>query len=600
MNILTLDFETFFSDDYTLKKMTTEAYVRDERFEALGVGVRTSQGDSFWAPQEDVARVLSEFDLAHSAILAHHAHFDGLILSHHYGIKPKFIYDTLSMARLQLGNHVSVGLESLARHYGLDAKSVPYERFRGKRWADIDPVLRRDLGNGCLHDIELTWNVFQRLSVGFPQSEYQTINLAVRAFTEPKLVGDTAEFGAVWSHEQKYKADLCRELGVTLKDLGSNEVFANLLRAEGIEPEYKQGKNEMIYAFASTDSFMQDYLLQHEDERILMLAEARIAAKSTMDSSRSARLGWMSTRGAMCVYLAPFAAHTTRFGGGDKSNYQNMKRGSPLRKAHKAPVGYTIVKADRSQDECRKLNVLAGQWDVVERFANGVDPYVGIASKFYGRTITKNDPAERGVGKQLELSCGYGAGGPTIKRTAKRGTYGPPVELTDQQGLDARDLYRATHQEVVGYWKQASRMIAALGGTNHRIEWGPMIVDSNVIWLPGAVPIWYHDLHYHTSDSGEQYWRYRDRKGWAKLYGGKLVENIVQALSAVDMRETLIRVFNRTGISYATQEHDAAVWIVPDDLVAPFTQIVQTEMTRAPTWLPDIPLACEITTGRTM
>ncbi len=610
MNILTLDFETYFDDEYTLKKLTTEHYVRDARFEALGCGFHASRGAHPWCAEGEKQwygaealrdGILQTFDWDNTAVLMHHAHFDGLILSHHYGIKPKFILDTLSMARLMLGNHISAGLESLARHYGLEPKSVPYEKMKGKHWADMDPGLRAELATGCLHDIELTWDIFGRLAQGFPQSEYQTINLAVRAFTEPKLLGDLDTFAEVWKYEQKYKADLCAELGVTLKDLGSNEVFANLLRAEGIEPEMKQGKNEMIYAFAATDNFMKDYLLVHDDEWIAMLAEARCSSKSNLDSTRSARLGWMATRGPMCVYLAPFAAHTTRFGGGDKTNYQNFKRGSPLRKAHCAAEGHTVVKADRSQDECRKLNFIAGQWDVIERFAQGIDPYLPIASMFYGREITKADPAERGVGKQLELSCGYGAGGPTIKRTAKRGTYGPPVELTDQQAMDARDLYRATHPAVVAYWAAAGRMISALAGTSQPVEWGCMTVDSNVIWLPGNVPIWYHDLHYHQDEeTGEGNWRYRDRKGWAKLYGGKLTENVIQALSAVDMRESLVRIFNRTGISYANQEHDAAVWIVPNSLVSPFCQVVEQEMTRAPTWLPGIPLACEITTGETM
>ena len=560
----------------------------------------TEPANTYWIGKDELKAELESIDWNNIAVLGHHMHFDALILSHHYGIKPRFIYDTLSMARLQLGNHVSVGLESLSRHYGLQGKTVPYERFRGLHWRDIPAGLRAELGAGCLHDVELTWDIFQRLAAGFPPSEYATIDLAVRAFTEPKLIGDIATFGEVWKYEQKYKADLCAELGVTLKDLGSNEVFADLLRAEGIEPEMKEGKNGPIYAFASTDNFMKDYLLVHHDERIAMLAEARCSSKSNLDSTRSARLGWMATRGPMCVYLAPFAAHTTRFGGGDKTNYQNFKRGSPLRKAHRAAPGYTVVKADRSQDECRKLNFIAGQWDVIERFANGVDPYVGIASKFYGRAITKNDPAERGVGKQLELSCGYGAGGPTIVRTAKRGTYGPPVQLTEQQGLDARDLYRATHPQVVGYWKQASRMIAAIAGTNEPIQWGCMTVDNNVIWLPGNVPIWYHELHYHQDGKGEQYWRYRDRKGWSKLYGGKLTENVIQALSAVDMRESLIRIFNRTGIGYSNQEHDAAVWIVPDNLVDPFVSVVQTEMVRPPSWLPGIPLGVEVSVSGTM
>ena len=166
MNILTLDFETFFDDDYTLKKLTTEHYIRDARFEALGCGVRLADGSTDWWPAEDISAQFEIVDWNNTAVLMHHAHFDGLILSHHYGIKPRFIYDTLSMARLMLGNHVSVGLESLARHFGLSEKSVPYNKFRGKRAADIDPVLMYELGAGCLHDVELTWQIFCKLLRG--------------------------------------------------------------------------------------------------------------------------------------------------------------------------------------------------------------------------------------------------------------------------------------------------------------------------------------------------------------------------------------------------------------------------------------------------
>jgi hypothetical protein len=173
LNILTLDFETFFSDDYTLKKMTTEAYVRDPRFEVLGVGLKFDGYPAKWydyTMDADIGASLpyrfDAVDWNNTAVLMHHAHFDGLILSHHYGIKPKFILDTLSMARLMLGNHISVGLESLARHYGLDPKSVPYDRMRGCHWADMDTGLRAELAAGCLHDVSLTWDIFCRLMRG--------------------------------------------------------------------------------------------------------------------------------------------------------------------------------------------------------------------------------------------------------------------------------------------------------------------------------------------------------------------------------------------------------------------------------------------------
>lgn len=603
MNLLTLDFETYFDDEYTLKKLTTEHYVRDARFEALGVGLRYPEDDgSFtlcWWDAADAKKYLPLIDWANTAVLMHHAQFDGLILSHHYGIKPRFIYDTLSMARLQLGNHLSVGLESLARHYGMASKTVPYDRMHGRRWADMDTGLRTELAAGCLHDIELTWGIFQQLAQGFPAEEYQVIDMTMRMFTEPQLVGDVETFGKVWVHENERKKQLLSDLGVAPGDLQSADKFAALLRAEGIEPETKEGKNGSIPAFARTDDFMQG-LLEHEDERVRTLAEARLGLKSTLDQTRSERLGYMATRGAMPVYLAYCGAHTTRWSGGDKLNWQNMKRGSQLRKGCRAPAGHKIVKADKAQIECRILNYVAEQWDVIERFARGEDPYVGIASKFYGRPITKNDPAERGVGKQLELSCGYGAGGGTIVRTAKRGTYGPPVILTEAQGVEARDLYRSTHPGVVNYWKQAGRIISALAGTSQPIQWGPLTVETGKISCQG-IPIWYPELHFHRDEeSGEDYWRYKTRKGWAKLYGGKLVENVVQFMSRVDMSQSLLRILSRTGIRPAQLEHDAAVWIVPERLVVPFTSVVQEEMTRAPSWLPGIPLGCDVNVGETM
>ena len=295
MNILTLDFETYFDDEYTLKKMTTEAYIRDPRFEALGVGL-VGHGRKEWVEGRFVREALIDYHVDKNAVLMHHAHFDGLILSHHYGIKPKLILDTLSMARLMLGNHISVSLQSLADHYGLAAKSVPYDRMRGRHWADMDSALRAELAQGCLHDVALTWDIFQRLAQGFPAEEYQVIDMTVRMFTEPQLEGDIDALGRIWQDERQRKGMLLSELGVDESTLQSADKFAELLRAKGVEPETKSGKNGPIYAFAATDDFMRD-LLAHEDDDVRLLAETRVAVKSNGAQTRAERLGWMAVRG---------------------------------------------------------------------------------------------------------------------------------------------------------------------------------------------------------------------------------------------------------------------------------------------------------------
>jgi hypothetical protein len=89
-----------------------------------------------------------------------------LILSHHFGLRPKYWLDTLSMARLVVGNHIKKDLGSLAAHYGLAAKSVPYREFKGKHWSDLDAATRSALAAGCLRDVEITWELFCKMMNG--------------------------------------------------------------------------------------------------------------------------------------------------------------------------------------------------------------------------------------------------------------------------------------------------------------------------------------------------------------------------------------------------------------------------------------------------
>lgn len=326
MNIVCLDFETRFDDNYTLKKLTTEGYIRDPRFAALGCAIRDQQRrwidheeyepHTAWIGADDLRRTFEEYDWANTAVVCHHAQFDCFILSHHYGVRPKFIFDTLSMARLVCGNHLSVGLDSLAKHFGLAAKNVPYNLFKGRTWAELSPDVQRAVAAGACHDVSLTWQLFAKLKEQFPDSEYEVIDSTVRFFTEPVLRGDIDLLAKVWEDEENAKALRLEQLNISAADLASAERFAGLLRAEGVDPEKKPGKNGDIYAFAKTDEFMRG-LLEHDNERVRTLAEARLGEKSTLLQTRAETLGWMARRGPMPVYLKMYGAHTTRWSGGD-------------------------------------------------------------------------------------------------------------------------------------------------------------------------------------------------------------------------------------------------------------------------------------------
>lgn len=250
-----------------------------------------------------------------------------------------------------------------------------------------------------------------------------------------------------------------------------------------------------------------------------------------------------------------------------------------------------LGKIDLSQIECRILNTFAGQWDIVEKFRNGVDLYSELASQFYGRPVDKSQPAERGTGKQLELSCGYGAGGPTIVRTARAGTYGPPVHLSDEQGLAARDLYRGTHRDVVKLWRTGDEMLGHLA-SGLTVPWGCVTIHDHRIFHE-ASGLWldFSSLEWHTADDGDSFWRHRVRNGWRKTYGARLIENVIQWLARMKISDALVKI-SALGLRIPLTVHDDVYTLVPAGSEHLFAQAVAIMKEPIP-WLSNCPINCE-------
>ena len=602
--IITLDFETFFSQDYSLTKLTTEAYVRDKRFEPHGCAVRAPGGETAWITPLHLKKFFDSVDWAQVAILCHHAHFDGLILAHYYRVRPRAWLDTLSMARLVHGNHISNSLESLARHYALPCKSVPYNAFKGLHWDELSGLVQNALAQGGQRDVQITYELFTRMLPYVPDQELRLIDLTIRMYTEPVLRGDIDKLKTVELNEIARKHALRDRLGVRDYELQSSECFAQLLRAHGLDFEKKITAKGEAWPFAKTDKFMQEVVLLHDDDDIRALGEARLGIRSTLEQSRAERLAEMARRGPMPVYLAYCGAHTTRWSGGDKVNWQNFKRGSAIRSAIYAPAGYQIVKCDKSQIECRYLNFLAQQWDVVERFRRQEDPYVTIASQAYGETITKpeaDDPryrdlaAKRGTGKQLELSCGYGAGARTIQLTAAKGTYGPPITISIETAEAWKRLYRRTHPQVVEFWGQAELMLRALAEKKD-YNWSIFEAHNGKLRLPNSTYLQYPDLEWFYDANGNGAWRYKSRFGMRRIWGGFLVENVIQAVARVDIAQCWLRL-DSLGYRVVLMEHDALGVLVRNETAERDRAIILEEMRRPPVWCAGIPLDAEATMG---
>jgi hypothetical protein len=414
--LVVLDFETFFADDYTLSRLSTEHYIRDERFQAHGAAIKWSPSvDARWYDEPQLRWVLAQEDWSDVALVAWHAQFDGLILSHQYDVHPKLLICPMAMFRMLHGTWRSAALDKVRGYFGLAPKTTPYNAFRGYHWSEMSTALRQQVAEGCQDEVESIYKLFGMFAKDFPLEEYDVLDETLKMFTEPVLRADRPLLRRIWETEEGAKSTRAANLGIDPAELQSAERFAALLEAEGVEIEYKAGKNGPIPAFAKTDDFMRD-LLDDTDDRVRALAEARLGEKSTIMQTRAATLGWMASRGPLCVYLNYSGAGTLRPSGGDKTNFLNMKRQSPIRRALLAPEGYWLAPIDAAQIECRVLHYLAGGPDepVLQKFRNHEDPYADIATKFYGEPIYKpkaDDPrkaemeAKRGMGKQGRLMC---------------------------------------------------------------------------------------------------------------------------------------------------------------------------------------------------
>ena len=235
MDIVTIDFETYYDRDYSLSKMTTESYIRDERFQIIGLAVKVNDTPTRWYKNVDDA--LASVDFGTSCILAHNTIFDGAILSWHYNIKPKFWLDTMSMARPLHNATVGCSLSNLSSIYKLGAKGTEVLNALGKRLEDFTPKELDDYANYCINDVELTYKLFKVLVKDFPKSELKVIDQTIRMYTEPhinlnaELLRNHHEELIANKHKlvDRLSASLGASREAVEKILSSNNMFAKIL-----------------------------------------------------------------------------------------------------------------------------------------------------------------------------------------------------------------------------------------------------------------------------------------------------------------------------------------------------------------------------------
>jgi len=613
MDIVTIDFETYYDRDYSLSKMTTESYIRDKRFQVIGVAVKINNGKTEWYSGDDVGRFLHTLMLSDKYLLAHHSAFDGAILSWHYNIKPKFWFDTMSMARPLHNMTIGCSLNALSSCYKLGQKGTEVINALGKRLEDFTSEELKQYANYCINDVELTYKLFKVLVKGYPQSELKVIDQTIRMYTEPEIELDVDLLGdhltTIKANKQKLVDTLAtKSSGSDVKKvLMSNVMFAELLRKVGVEPPTKVSirTGEPTFAFAKTDKEFTK-LAEHPKQIVQQLVSARLGVKSTIEETRTENLIKVSGRGKLPIMLNYYGAHTGRFSGGDKMNLQNLPRNGVLRKSLTVPQDKMLVACDSSQIEARVVAYISGQKDLVEAFRQGRDVYSEFASEVYGRKITKQDKLERFVGKTCILGLGYGMGAEKFKNTLSLGQGGMSVDIDINDAKRIVNLYRQKNHKIVSFWGVCDY---ALRGMLHNREDSildnMLAYDSKGIVLPNGLRIRYPMLR-RTRDGFEYISNARtyrklkttgkiEDKEWTKIYGGKVTENIVQALARIVISEQMIELSKYYKVLF--QVHDELILITDAEKVSETREHVETIMSMPPRWGKDLPVACESGVG---
>lgn len=242
--------------------------------------------------------------------------------------------------------------------------------------------------------------------------------------------------------------------------------------------------------------------------------------------------------------------------------------------------GHTFTISDFASIEARVLAWLAGEEWAMDVFNRNEDVYKEAASRMYGVPVEDVDDALRSKGKIATLALGYqGAIGALVKM-------GADMDEHDMRNLV--DTWRRTNKNIVDFWyniDRAAKRVIRDGGsvTVGKIT---LIHDKGFLFitLPSGRKLAYPKP---SIDAGAiEYKSYTNGEKDAQTYGGKLVENIVQAVARDVLAEAMIRL-DRAGFSVVMHVHDEV--IVEHAESADIDDI----MTERPSWAQDLPIDVE-------
>ena len=634
MQLITLDFETYWDSQHTLTKMSPTEYIMHPDTEIISVAIKIDNKPTYVLfGEQKIGDHLRSLDWSDVMALGHNmSGFDAMILAWRFGINPKLYACTAAMARsahsktgVNVGGKylTGVSLKKLAAEFGVGKKlDLEATNTKGKHLCDFTPDEIAAMSEYNKVDTDLCYDLFKKLYVGFPKQELLLIDMTTRMLTDPKFVLDYDRVNTALADVKVEKSESLKKLawllgieayvadaletGVTVEEqvrsqLASAARFGALLNSLGVETPMKISKvtGKPAAALAKTDDeFIA--LQNHPNPLVAAAARARLEVKSTLLETRLQAFLTAADAcdGKLPVPLKYAGADTTGRWSGEQYNMQNLPRigstarpSDALRMSLLAPKGHKVIVADLSGIELR-VNMFL--WKVpyaMELFKaspDKADLYKYFAANdLYNIDEIQVSKEQRQVGKVSHLGLGFGAGAATFQKVAKL-MGGVDMELNESTRVV--NTYREAHPEIVNGWRRFQDCLPfIMQGVDEAIDpWGLCWTEHNAVRLPSGRRIYYPNLVKERDDNGKSEWWYGTGRTRARIYAGKGVENLVQALARDVIAEHAVQFFKRSKLRPSLMVHDELVYIVPEAEAEKRLDELQSIMRAGVSWWPEL------------
>jgi DNA polymerase len=634
---IAIDFETYYDSKYSVKDMIAEEYCRDERFDAYLLSVY--DGNESW-----VGHPL-EFNwesLTGRVVLAHNKYFDLNVwheLSRRHGIPVTYgeFHCTANLTSFLCNCRALAA--AAAKLYGQYVSKGARTDMKGKQWKDIPPEQQEEMREYAIGDVEWCWRFWVDHSDKWSKLERELSNLTI----DQGMNGVCIDVLLL----QDYREQIYDAIKATIKIIpwakdrapSSTQALHWQCRKVGIPcPPVKTEDEEGFLAWE------QAHWRQYPWVKAVSAYRSLTKLQSTFDSM-NARL---RPDGTMPFALKYFGAHTGRWSGDAKINMQNPRKESvlinkeglmetdddfikaafkhqkvegkfPKQVRHEINFRHLIIPrpgkkmivSDLSQIEPRVLAWCCNDWDFLKELGAGQSPYIAHAKQTMGWEDgwTKDShPDLYALAKARVLGLGYGCGwekfikvaaamaglditkdDPDWELVEKMGPdLEPYVEKIPGHGMTSRRIvkdFRDNSPKIVQLWQQLDGAFKSSVGEDFELT------------LPSGRVMTYRKVQRTCRMVADKEgkpvgkWVFTADMGHKRVgfYGGKLVENLVQATARDVFAEHMLNV-HESGVNTLFSCHDELIVEVDDRVSA---ADIEALMSQTPDWLQGCPISAE-------